>query len=386
MTRRNKSSGGDRTYLGARDARKISRENARAIRPLERQQNRKSAPEREYKTSMHNPANIAEIAHLHAWFYTDTGIVKAVDDVSFAIPRGKTVCIVGESGCGKSVTCLAMMQLLPRPIGQIVVGEIRLTAKDAVYDVVKMPQAEMQRLRGKDVAIIFQEPMTCLNPVLRVGYQIDEAIMQHNPHMTREQVRARTLELLSLVEIPNGGGVYQMYPHELSGGMRQRVMIALALSCNPRLIIADEPTTALDVTIQAQILALLQSLKDKLGVSILFVTHDLGVVASIADVVLVMYAGRIVERGTAEEVFLHPAHPYTIGLMRARPVSGQAQGRLYSIPGAVPNPIALPDHCYFRDRCARRDSRCEGRYPQETTLAGTHLVCCHYGADREADA
>ncbi len=385
MMRWNKTSGSDRPYLSAKTARKISRENARAIRPLERQQNRKSAPEREYQTSMQDPANIAEIAHLRAWFFTDMGTVKAVDDVSFAIPRGKTVCIVGESGCGKSVTCLAMMQLLPRPAGQIVGGEIRLSTQDIVCDAVRMPQAEMQRLRGNDVAMIFQEPMTCLNPVLRIGFQIDEAIMQHNPHMTREQVRARTLELLSLVEIPNGEGVYQLYPHALSGGMRQRVMIALALSCNPRLIIADEPTTALDVTIQAQILALLQSLKDKLGVSILFVTHDLGVVAGIADVVLVMYAGRIVERGTVEEVFLHPAHPYTVGLMRARPVSGQAQGRLYSIPGAVPNPIALPDHCYFRDRCARRDSRCEERYPQETTLSGTHLVCCHLCADREAE-
>lgn len=346
------------------------------MRQQERRQKHKHATQLD-QAAMKESENIAEIEHLRAWFWSDAGIIKAVDDISFAIPRSKIVCIVGESGCGKSAACLSMMRLLPRPAGQIVDGEIRLVTKEGVYDITTMPEEAVQQIRGNDIAMIFQEPMTSLNPVLRIGLQLDETIAQHNKSLSRPEVKARTLELLSRVEIPNGAGVYQLYPHELSGGMRQRVMIALALSCNPRLILADEPTTALDVTIQAQILYLLRDLREKEAVSILLVTHDLGIVASIADIVLVMYAGRIVERGTVEEIFLHPAHPYTEGLMRARPVPGRVQELLYSIPGAVPSPIALPDRCYFFDRCEKRMQACGETYPKERSLSGSHCVACH---------
>jgi peptide/nickel transport system ATP-binding protein len=234
--------------------------------------------------------------------------------------------------------------------------------------------------------MIFQEPMTSLNPVFRAGAQIDEVIKLHNPHMSDEEVKARTIEMLELVNIANCEGVYQMYPHELSGGMRQRIMIAMALSCNPRLIIADEPTTALDVTIQAQILDLLRNLKEKINSSIMLITHDLGVVAEMADFVVVMYAGRIVEKGTTEEVFLHPAHPYTIGLMESKPVVGRERDRLYSIPGSVPNPINMPDYCYFRDRCERCCECCNGQYPGEIKLSKTHSVSCYLYADQGVNA
>lgn len=373
-------------YAGMRGARKNARENARAVRQLERRQNRTNVPPDEYQTAMEDTKNIAEISNLRTWFYTDAGVIKAVDDVSFNIAQGTLVGIVGESGCGKSVLCLSLMRLLQRPQGQLVSGEIRFQSKQAAYDIANMPEEAMQQLRGNDIAMIFQEPMTSLNPVLRIGLQIDEAVSQHQPSWTREQVRARTLELLSLVEIPDTESVCRMYPHALSGGMRQRVMIAIALSCDPRLIIADEPTTALDVTIQAQILELLNHLKNRINASILLITHDLGVIAGMADTMVVMYAGRIVEKGTTEEVFLHPAHPYTIGLMQARPVPGGRQERLYSIPGAVPSPIDLPDCCFFRDRCACQTGRCGGAYPAEIALTKTHFVSCYRAAKEEADA
>jgi len=235
----------------------------------------------------------------------------------------------------------------------------------------------MQEIRGNKISMIFQEPMTSLNPVFRIGQQVDEVTMLHNPEMSKEEVKARTLEMLDLVGIANKEGVYSMYPHELSGGMRQRIMIAIALACSPTLIIADEPTTALDVTIQAQILDLLQNLKDKLNSSIMLITHDLGVVAGMADYVVVMYAGRVVEKGTADEIFHHPGHPYTIGLMKSKPVVGKKVDALYNIPGSVPNPVNMPNYCYFRDRCEMRCDQCDGKYPPEIKISDTHYVSCY---------
>ena len=286
--------------------------------------------------------------------------------------------VVGESGCGKSVTSLSLMQLLQRPSGQTVGGQIRFNLGDGTaYDIVKTPTSKMQEIRGNKISMIFQEPMTSLNPVFRIGNQVDEVIKLHNPHMSDEDVKARTLEMLDLVGIANREGVYRMYPHELSGGMRQRIMIAIALACSPTLIIADEPTTALDVTIQAQILDLLQGLKEKLNSSIMLITHDLGVVAGMADYVVVMYAGRVVEKGTAEDIFPHPMHPYTIGLMRSKPVVGRKVEELYNIPGSVPNPVDMPNYCYFRDRCEMHCDRCSGLYPPEIKVSDTHIVSCY---------
>ena len=236
----------------------------------------------------------------------------------------------------------------------------------------------MQHLRGNYTSMIFQEPMTALNPVFRIGDQLDEVLALHNEKGHDEaQIKARTIELLEMVGIANSEGVYKMFPHELSGGMRQRVMIAMALACSPKLIIADEPTTALDVTIQAQILDLLRNLKDQINSSIMFITHDLGVIAEMADYVVVMYAGRIVEQGTAEEIFSHPAHPYTIGLMASKPVVGRQVDKLYSIPGKVPNPINMPNYCYFKDRCEMCVNGCEGDYPCEVSISPTHKVSCY---------
>ncbi|MBQ6592780.1 MAG: ABC transporter ATP-binding protein [Solobacterium sp.] len=327
---------------------------------------------------MHDENNAVEFDNLHTYFFTDAGTVKAVDGVSFDIPQGKTVGVVGESGCGKSVTSLSFMRLLQRPQGQTVAGEIRLNLGDKAYDVTKAPDEVMQQLRGNYVSMIFQEPMTALNPVFRIGEQVNEVIELHNEKgLTPEQIKQRTIEMLELVGIANSQGVYEMYPHELSGGMRQRVMIAMALACNPRVIIADEPTTALDVTIQAQILDLLRNLKDRINSSIMFITHDLGVIAEMADYVVVMYAGRIVEKGTAADIFHHPSHPYTIGLMASKPVVGRKVESLYSIPGKVPNPINMPDYCYFKDRCDQCIARCSGEYPRMIQLSDTHYVSCY---------
>ena len=344
-------------------------------------------PESEYLTQMRDSKNAVEFDNLHTYFFTDTGVVKSVDGVSFEVPIGKTVGVVGESGCGKSVTSLSLMQLLQRPQGQVVEGEIRLNLGDKAYDVVKTPNEKMQALRGNYVSMIFQEPMTSLNPVFRIGAQIDEVIALHEgAHKTKEEVKARTIEMLKTVGIANSEGVYMMYPHELSGGMRQRVMIAMALACNPRIIIADEPTTALDVTIQAQILDLLRQLKDKINSSIMLITHDLGVIAEMADYVVVMYAGRVVEKGTAEEIFAHPCHPYTIGLMASKPIVGKKVDKLYSIPGKVPNPVNMPDYCYFKDRCEMQLECCKGEYPCEISLSETHKVSCYryYEENRKA--
>lgn len=364
-------------YLSAKELRRISRENRRITDEFERVRNRKDVSESEYITTMKNPNNILEIDNLNTYFFTDIGVVKAVDGVSFDVPRGKTVGVVGESGCGKSVTSLSIMQLVQRPQGQIVDGEIRFNLDNQVYDIAKMPTEKMQKIRGNEISMIFQEPMTSLNPVFRVGMQIDEVIELHNPEMSKDQVTARTIEMIKMVGIANAEGVYEMYPHELSGGMRQRAMIAMALACTPKLIIADEPTTALDVTIQAQIMDLLRNLKDQINSSIMLITHDLGVIAEMADYVVVMYAGRVVEQGTAQEIFHSPKHPYTVGLMESKPSSNKKVDRLYSIPGSVPNPIDMPNYCYFKDRCNKAFEACEGVYPPTYQISGTHKVACY---------
>ncbi len=365
-------------YLSARESRRISKENRRIMGEYEKKRKRKNVDENEYLTTMHDKNNAVEFDNLHSYFFTDAGTVKSVDGVSFNVPIGKTVGIVGESGCGKSVTSLSLMQLLQRPQGQIVDGEIRLNRGEKAYNIAETPQEIMQDLRGNAISMIFQEPMTSLNPVFRIGDQVDEVIELHEGKgKTKEEIRKQTIEALELVGIANATGVAEMFPHELSGGMRQRVMIAMALACHPRVIIADEPTTALDVTIQAQILDLLRELKDKINASIMLITHDLGVIAEMADYVVVMYAGRIVEKGTAEEIFYHPAHPYTLGLMASKPVVGKEVDELYSIPGKVPNPVNMPDYCYFKDRCEMCLECCKGEYPGEIHLSDTHVVSCY---------
>ncbi|MBR1900621.1 MAG: ABC transporter ATP-binding protein [Lachnospiraceae bacterium] len=366
------------SYISGKESRRITRFNRKVTRKLEKERSDANKDPKLYTTVMKNPDNVVEFENVCTYFFTDVGTVKAVDGVNFDVPRHTTVGIVGESGCGKSVTSLSLMQLLARPSGQTVGGQIRFNKGDGTaYNIVNTPNAIMEKIRGNQISMIFQEPMTALNPVFRIGDQINEVIELHNPDMSEADVKARTLEMLDMVGIANKEGVYSMYPHELSGGMRQRICIAIALACSPTLIIADEPTTALDVTIQAQILDLLQNLKDKLNSSIMLITHDLGVVAGMADYVVVMYAGRVVEKGTAQEIFHHPCHPYTIGLMKSKPVVGQKVEELYNIPGSVPNPVAMPDYCYFRDRCEMHCDRCRGEYPPEIRLSDTHVVSCY---------
>ena len=373
----------DNNYLSPAESRKIAKENRRRIKAYEAFRKQKNIPEEAYLTQMVNPENAVEFDDLQACFFTDSGTVKAADGVTFSVPKGKTVAVVGESGCGKSVTSLSLMQLLPRPQGQITGGAIRLNLGNKAYDITKMPEENMRHLRGKEMSMIFQEPMTALNPVFRIGEQIEEVLEVHESS-SPEQRKTRTLELLRRVGIANPEGVYGMYPHALSGGMRQRVMIAMALVCDPKVIIADEPTTALDVTVQAQILDILKSLKEKMNSSILLITHDLGVVAGMADFVVVMYAGRVVERGTAEDIFYRPVHPYTLGLMASKPVVGKKTDKLYSIPGKVPNPVNMPEHCYFKDRCDRQQEECAGEYPVMVQLSPTHYVSC-YRKEEEDD-
>ena len=366
------------SYISGKESRRISKFNRRVTKKLERDRADANKDPALFTTKMKDENNVVEFDNVCTYFFTDVGTVKAVDGVSFVVPKCSTVGVVGESGCGKSVTSLSLMQLLQRPQGQTVGGEIRFNLGDGTaYNIVNTPTAKMQEIRGNKISMIFQEPMTSLNPVFRIGQKVDEVTMLHNPEMSKEEVKARTLEMLDLVGIANKEGVYSMYPHELSGGMRQRIMIAIALACSPTLIIADEPTTALDVTIQAQILDLLQNLKDKLNSSIMLITHDLGVVAGMADYVVVMYAGRVVEKGTADEIFHHPGHPYTIGLMKSKPVVGKKVDALYNIPGSVPNPVNMPNYCYFRDRCEMRCDQCDGKYPPEIKISDTHYVSCY---------
>ena len=365
------------SYISGKESQKISAFNRKITKKLEKRRLSSQVNPETYKTKMRDSNNVLEIDNLCTYFFTDIGTVKAVDGISFDIPKNSTVGVVGESGCGKSVTSLSVMQLLPRPVGQVVGGEIRFNNNGEAYNIANVPNAEMMHIRGNKISMIFQEPMTSLNPVFRIGAQVDEVIALHSPELSKEQVKAKTIDILKQVGIANAEGVYKMFPHELSGGMRQRVMIAMALVCNPELIIADEPTTALDVTIQAQILDLLQELKDKINSSIMLITHDLGVIAHMADYVVVMYAGRIVEKGTNEDIFHHPLHPYTIGLMKSKPSINKTVDALYNIRGSVPNPVNMPNYCYFKDRCDHCIAECEGKYPPMIKVSDTHYVSCY---------
>lgn len=420
-------------YISRSESRAIARENSRAIRRFEKQKKRKAKPE-EYTCEMKDDNNIVEFDNLHTYFFSDAGVVKAVNGVSFSIPAGSTVGVVGESGCGKSVTSLSLMQLVQAPSGQIVEGSIRFKAslfkldergrkipvyetetdengnvsvkldekgkkiikknslggnvyemEDRVVDIAKMPTEAMRSIRGREISMIFQEPMTSLNPVFTIGNQLDEVGYLHIEGISKKQVKEHSINMLKMVGIADAEGVYKKYPHELSGGMRQRVMIAIALLCNPKLIIADEPTTALDVTIQAQILDLLREIKHKINGSIMLITHDLGVVAEMADYVVVMYAGRVIEMGTAEDIFDHPMHPYTIGLQKSKPTVDGEVDKLYCIPGFVPNPINMPNYCYFRDRCEMCREVCAGEYPGYIQVSPTHKVACYLYEEHKED-
>lgn len=380
-------------YISMSESRKIRKYNIKQMRYYEKQKRRKCS-EDEYITTMRDENNVVEIDNLETCFFTDNGTVTSVHGVSFDIPKNKIVGVVGESGCGKSVTSLSIMQLVQAPQGQIVGGSIRFNTDQLgydengnklAYDIVKMPTAATYKVRGKDVTMIFQEPMTSLNPVFTIGYQLDEVSFLLDPMIGKEAAREYSINLLRKVGISMPEHTYKCYPHELSGGMRQRVMIAMALAGKPKLIIADEPTTALDVTIQAQILGLLRDLQKREGCSIMLITHDLGVIAEMADEVVVMYAGRIIEKGTVQEIFHNPMHPYTIGLQKSKPlVTSDSNEPLYSIPGQVPNPINLPDHCYFRNRCERCIDKCKGKYPEFIKVSDTHYVSC-YLYEKEGD-
>ena len=422
-----------KNYISRKEAKEIARENSKAIRYFEKQKKRKASPE-EYLAEMKDEKNIVEFEDLHTYFFSDAGTVRAVNGVTFSIPAGSTVGVVGESGCGKSVTSLSLMRLVQAPSGQIVKGSIRFRAdmfkrdgkgkkipvyetvtdengnevvktdergkkiikknelggniyemETQVVDIAKMPMNEVRTVRGREIAMIFQEPMTSLNPVFTIGNQLDEVGKLHIQGISKAKVRERSLEMLKLVGIADPEGVYKKYPHELSGGMRQRVMIAIALLCNPKLIVADEPTTALDVTIQAQILDLLREIKGKINGSIMLITHDLGVVAEMADFVVVMYAGKVIETGTAEEIFDNPLHPYTIGLQKSKPTVDKDTDELYCIPGFVPNPIDMPDYCYFRDRCDMCKEICSGEYPEFVQVSPTHKVACYLYKEKPAE-
>ena len=433
---------GSNHYLTGKEVREIAKANQKEMRRLEKAKNRK-APQSEYTTQLKDEKNILEVDGLHSYFFTDQGIVKAVNGVTFSIPLNSTVGVVGESGCGKSVTSMSIMRLLQGPSGQIVDGEIRFKVNDykrdengnyipvyekdelgnfvmepvldkegkqkldkqgnpltqpkqlidengigvyeteeVVFDIAKMPIHEMYRLRGRQMAMVFQEPMTSLNPVFTIGNQLDEVTLLHIPGATKELAKKRSIEMLNMVGISMPERVYGSFPHELSGGMRQRVMIAMALAGEPRLIIADEPTTALDVTIQAQILDLFNDLKKKINSSILLITHDLGVIAEMADYVVVMYAGRIIEQGTASEIFHNPMHPYTQGLQKSKPTM-KSKDKLFNIPGNVPNPINMPNNCYFKERCSKCIGKCSGEYPGMVQVSPTHYVACHLYEPKE---
>ncbi|MDR1094291.1 MAG: ATP-binding cassette domain-containing protein [Clostridiales bacterium] len=372
-------------FIPPREARRIARENRREMTQLERRKKRKRADEASYAAEMKDPKNVVEIEDLRVNFYTDAGVVKAVNGATLNIPEASILGIVGESGCGKSVISLSLLQLVQAPQGQIAGGSIRFRTKEnKVYDIAKMPRAAMYKIRGCEISMIFQEPMTSLNPVFSIGSQLDEVALIHTPGATRETARRQTLNMLKLVGIPAPEKACAQYPHELSGGMRQRVMIAMALTCRPKLLIADEPTTALDVTIQAQILDLLRGIRNEIGCGVMFITHDLGVIAEIADYVVVMYAGKIVEQGTTAEIFETALHPYTIGLQRSVLSANKTAGRLYNIPGRVPNPIRMPGFCYFRDRCRAARGQCEDGIPVLKQVTDTHGVACFlYGSEPE---
>ena len=379
--------------LTLKESRAIIKSNLKEMKRLEQIKREKKTPDM-FTTVMKNSDNVLEIENLETCFFTDNGVVRSVNNISFDVPKNSVVGLVGESGCGKSVTSLSIMQLVQAPQGQVIGGEIRFNSDELgmnengeklCYDVTKMPTLDMCRIRGRDISMIFQEPMTSLNPVFTVGYQIEEVFYLNNPEATKEEARQKAIDMLSLVGIPMPETIIDYYPHQLSGGMRQRVMIAIALTGEPKLIIADEPTTALDVTIQSQILKLLQRVQKACGASILLITHDLGVVAEMADYVVVMYAGKIVEKGTVYEIFDDPRHPYTIGIQKAKPsLASDAGEELYSIPGNVPNPINIPDECLFKGRCNKRCGKCAGKYPKEIKITETHSVFCHLYDEEES--
>ena len=420
---------GNSHYITSSESKKIMRENAKAIKYYEKRKKRKVV-EAEFLTEMKDEKNVIEFENLHTYFFSDAGVVKAVNGVTFSSPAGSTVGVVGESGCGKSVTSLSLMQLVQGPSGQIVDGSIRFKTnafkldengkkipvyelnedgsvktdekgkpvfaknelggnlyemEEKVVDIAKMPVEAMRSIRGRELSMIFQEPMTSLNPVFTIGNQLDEVAFLHIEGISKEKAKARSIEMLNLVGIADAESVYGKFPHELSGGMRQRVMIAMALLCNPKLIIADEPTTALDVTIQAQILDLLREIKKKINGSIMLITHDLGVVAEMADYVVVMYAGKVIEMGTAEDIFDNPLHPYTIGLQKSKPTVDGDVDKLYCIPGFVPNPVNMPNYCYFRDRCERCKAECAGEYPAYVQVSPTHKVACYLYKDENKE-
>ena len=314
---------------------------------------------------------LLEVEDLHVHFVTSRGVVRAVEGISYQVRAGEVVALVGESGCGKSVSSLAIMQLLAKPAGRIVGGRILFQGRDLL----KLSGDEMRAIRGRDIAMIFQEPMTSLNPVFTVGDQIVEGIRRHRM-LSAAEARAQAIEMLRRVRIPSPERRFHDYPHNLSGGMRQRVMIAMALACNPALLIADEPTTALDVTIQAQILDLMRALRSELGTAIVLITHDLGVVAELADDVIVMYAGQVVERARVNDLFADPQHPYTIGLLGSLPRLHLEQERLAAIDGFVPDPMALPAGCRFHPRCPFAVDRCRAEPPPLADVRPGHAAAC----------
>ncbi|HTM43374.1 MAG TPA: ABC transporter ATP-binding protein [Polyangiaceae bacterium] len=333
-------------------------------------------PSLEQERFLNRPSNapLLEIRDLHVQFSTDIGLVRAVEGVSFQIGRGEVLAVVGESGSGKSVTAMSILRLIESQGGQITKGSIQFEGKDLLA----FDEEALRAIRGNEIAMIFQEPMTSLNPVYTVGDQIGESLTLHRG-LAQEAVRAEVVRLLTLVGIADAENRVDEYPHQLSGGMRQRVMIAMALACDPRLLIADEPTTALDVTVQAQILELLQELQAKLGMSILLITHDLGVVASVAQRAVVMYAGRVVECAPVEEIFENPKHPYTVGLLRSVPKLGQLQGRLEPIAGNVPDALSLPPGCRFHPRCPFRMPRCDQETPTLRSFGSAqHQAACFW--------
>ncbi len=373
-------------YLSNKESKAINKYNISQMKYWEKEKKRKKDPS-EYTSVMNDENNIIEIDDLVTSFFTDNGTVMSVNHVSFNLPKDKIIGVVGESGCGKSVTSLSIMQLVQAPQGQITGGSIRFNSdalgydesgKKLAYDIAKMPMQEMYNIRGKDITMIFQEPMTSLNPVFTIGNQLDEVTLLHNKGISKEDAKKHTIDMLNEVGISMPERVYKSYPHELSGGMRQRVMIAMALAGDPKLIIADEPTTALDVTIQAQILDLLKKIQREKHCSIMLITHDLGVIAEMADEVVVMYCGRVIEHGTVREIFNNPLHPYTIGLQKSKPlITSNSNEPLYSIPGSVPSPINLPDTCFFKGRCNKCMKKCNGAYPSYVHVSDTHYVACY---------
>ena len=314
---------------------------------------------------------LLEVKNLRTYFYTDDGVSKAVDDVSFEVDEGHTIGIVGESGCGKSVSCLSVMRLIQTPPGKITGGEVWFKGRNLL----ELEDSEMRKIRGNFISMIFQEPMTSLNPVFTCGNQIMEALILHQ-HLTKEQAKQRAIEMLRQVGIPGPEQRVNEYPHQLSGGMRQRVMIAMALSCNPALLFADEPTTALDVTVQAQILDLLRDLQKRFNMAIVVITHDLGVIAEMAERVVVMYAGKVQEDSDVQTIYKNPLHPYTLGLQKAIPRVHQDTGRLYVIEGTVPNPLDFPPGCKFHPRCPEVMDKCRTQEPELVIVAPGHKVRC----------